>query len=381
MKFAHMGDCHLGGWRQPELQLLNNQAFHAAIATCVKEKVQFVIISGDLFDSAYPPIEVLKEAFAGFRILKENNIPVFFIAGSHDYSASGKTFLDVLDKAGLATWVDKSEERGEHLLLLPTLYKGVAFYGFSGKKSGLEVQDINRIKLQDAPGMFRILVLHTALRDAVGSLPIPAVDEKKLPKVDYTALSHLHIEYVREGRVYSGPLFPNNAPELEELKGGSFYLFDNGLIKRVPVILKPVVSLTATIMNAFTGTDDICALLQNASIKDAIVVLKIQGILEQGKVSDINSALIEQKAREKGAYCLLRSTSALNLADYSLALPSQEIGSIEETLLTDFMQKYPSSFSTKAPSLFKMLQLEKGEEEKAAVFGERLMAEIQKEFI
>ena len=27
MKFAHLSDCHLGGWRQPELQELNINLF------------------------------------------------------------------------------------------------------------------------------------------------------------------------------------------------------------------------------------------------------------------------------------------------------------------------------------------------------------------
>ena len=43
MKFAQLGDCHLGGWRQPELQLLNFQSFQYAISKCIKEAVDFVL--------------------------------------------------------------------------------------------------------------------------------------------------------------------------------------------------------------------------------------------------------------------------------------------------------------------------------------------------
>ena len=100
MKFAHLGDCHLGGWRHPELKDLNFKSFQTALERCIKEKVDFVLITGDLFDSAYPPIDTLKETFREFRRLKEADIPVFIIAGSHDYSVSGKTFLDVLEKSG-----------------------------------------------------------------------------------------------------------------------------------------------------------------------------------------------------------------------------------------------------------------------------------------
>jgi len=238
MKFAHIGDCHLGGWRQPELRALNFMYFQYAVNKCISEKVDFILITGDLFDSAYPPIDSLKESFNEFRRLKEANIPVFLIAGSHDYSASGKTFLDVLETSGFCKTVSIYEEKNDLIYLQPTIHKSVAIYGYSGRKSGMEVEDISKIKLQDAPGLFKILMLHTAIRDAVGTLPIPAVDEKLLPKVDYLALSHLHIFYNKENRAYSGPIFPNNISELEELQAGSFCIYSNGSLKREKIALK-----------------------------------------------------------------------------------------------------------------------------------------------
>ena len=60
VKFAHLSDCHLGGWRQEELQNLNFETFREIIEKVIKEKVDFILIAGDLFDSAYPPIEILK---------------------------------------------------------------------------------------------------------------------------------------------------------------------------------------------------------------------------------------------------------------------------------------------------------------------------------
>jgi len=38
MKFAHLGDCHLGGWRQPELKELNFRSFQIALERIAKEK-------------------------------------------------------------------------------------------------------------------------------------------------------------------------------------------------------------------------------------------------------------------------------------------------------------------------------------------------------
>src|SRR3989338_935448 len=150
MKFAHLGDCHLGGWRQPELKELNFKSFQEAIRRCIKEKVEFILIAGDLFDSAYPSIDTLKNTFDEFRKLKEENIPVFLIAGSHDYSVSGKTFLDVLEKAGFCKNVSDFEEKNGKIILNPTLHKGIAIYGYPGKTSGLEVEEIKRMKLEEA---------------------------------------------------------------------------------------------------------------------------------------------------------------------------------------------------------------------------------------
>src|SRR3989344_4531807 len=285
MKFAHMGDCHLGGWRQPELMALNMRSFQFAVDTCIKEKLDFALIAGDLFDNAYPPIDILKETFQEFKRLKDANIPVFLIAGSHDYSASGKSFLDVLEKAGLATNVFKSEEKNNIIYLSPTIYKNIAIYGYPGKKSALEVEDIARIKLHDSPGLFKILMLHTALRDAVGNLPIPAVDQEKLPKVDYTALAHLHIKYNRNNRVYCGPLFPNNALELEELKRGSFYIVEtNGKIERREIKLKEIIIVEINLKDAFKAQELINQEISKHIIRDKIIILKLSGVIERGKI-------------------------------------------------------------------------------------------------
>lgn len=377
MKFAHMGDCHLGGWRQPELQQLNFQSFQYAISKCIKENVDFILITGDLFDSAYPPIETLSHVFREFRKLHDAKIPVFLIAGSHDYSASGKTFLEVLAKSGFCKDVFAFEEYKGSIMLQPTIYKGVALYGYPGKKSGLEVEEIARIKLQDAPGMFKILMLHTALSDAIGSLPIPSVDEKKLPKVDYLALSHLHINYNKEARVYSGPIFPNNLQELEELQAGSFYIFNNGIIRKETIKLKEVLPIHLKITNALGATAEIISYIQSQDIKDKIVILNLSGILEQGKLADIDFAKIELIAKEKGAFSFIKSASALYSHD-AIHFEQADASVLEEHILTSFTEKNPSKFNSFSQPLFKSLQLEKMPEEKSAVFEERIFSEIKK---
>jgi len=377
MKFAHLGDCHLGGWRQPELRTLNFQSFQEAVARCIKKKVEFALIAGDLFDSPYPPIETLKNTFAEFRKLKDAKIPVFIIAGSHDYSVSGKTFLDVLEKAGFCKNVSKFAEKNSKIFLEPTLYKNIAIYGFSGKKSGMEVEEIERIKIQDSPGLFKILMLHTTIRDAIGNVPVKAVDEKSLPKVDYLALSHLHINYVNKNIAYSGPTFPNNLSELEELQGGSFCVFNNGRIEREQIKIKEVVPIHLEINNSLTATEKILDFLKDKTLKDKIVIVRVSGILEKGKIVDVDFNKIESFAKERGAYTFLKSTSKLHMQEPELKFGVSQSENLEEQIIKQFMENNPNKFNSFINELMKNLSIEKQEDETHSAFEDRLLTEIK----
>ena len=134
------------------------------------------MFAGDLFDSAYPPIETLKDTFAEFRRLKDAKIPCFIIAGSHDYSVSGKTFLDVLERAGFCKNVFDYEEKDGFFYLNPIIHENIAIYGFPGKKSGLEVDELRKVRFNDAPGLYKIFMLHTTLDRVAGNLPIDSVN-------------------------------------------------------------------------------------------------------------------------------------------------------------------------------------------------------------
>lgn len=378
MKFAHLADCHLDGWRQPELNMLNLQSFQKTLAICIKEKVDFILIAGDLFDSSYPSIDILKEAFKEFRRLNEANIPVFIIAGSHDYSASGRTFLDVLEKSGFCKNVANYEERNGHIVLQPTIYKNVAIYGYPGKKSGLEVDEIEGIKLQDSPGLFKILMLHTTIKSVVSNPKIKCVDDSKLPNVNYLALGHLHINYSKNGKVYPGPIFPNNLPELEELKGGSFYIYDNGKIEKREVKIKEVLVINYETNDALNATDELLNILVKEQLKDKIIIIKLSGIIEQGKTSDINFLKIESFAKKSGAWVVLKNTSRLQLSEPELKLDALDAEDIELEVIKKFESTNKSKFNKLIQSLIKTLQIEKIDDEKSSIFEERLFLESKK---
>jgi len=281
-------------------------------------------------------------------------------------------------KAGFVKNVFQSEEKNGKIILQPTIYKNIAIYGYPGRKSGLEVQDIERISIQDSPGLFRILMLHTTLKDAIGTLPIPAVDPENLPKVDYLALAHLHLKYHKENRVYCGPTFPNNAAELEELKGGSFYIIEtSGKIERHEINLKEVIKLDIEINDSLIGTEKIIQELEKHNLKDKILILKLKGILENGKVSDIDFKKIEIYLREKEVYTFLKNTTKLQAVEPEIKIEVQS-EDIEEEILSKFQKENPNKFNNLISQLFSFLQTEKKEEERSRIFEERLTSEFKK---
>jgi DNA repair protein SbcD/Mre11 len=381
MKFSHMGDCHLGGWRFPEIQELSMQSFSKAIDISIKEKVDFVLIAGDLFDSAYPQIDILKQTFKEFRRLNDAKIPCFLIPGSHDYSVSGKTFLDVLEHAGFCKSLYNFEKRDEKIILLPTIFENYALYGFPGKKSSLEVQELKNIQLQDSPGYFKILSLHTTLTEAVNSLPIETLSISELPKADYYAMGHLHIDFVQKNIVYSGPLFPNNFEELEELKHGQFYIVEIGdflKIEKIPVKIKDVLILKFNLENTISATEKIISELNKHILEDKIILLKLSGNLEQGKISDIKFNEIENFVKEKKAYFFIKSISKLKIQDSDTLLDVKDIQNIEENLIEKYFSNDKSKFKPLIPSILKSLDKEKHEDETNQSFQNRVLEEMQK---
>jgi DNA repair protein SbcD/Mre11 len=382
-KFAHMADIHLGGWKAGPMQDLNFKSFQKAIDICIERKLDFVLIAGDLFDSAYPPIETLKETFAEFKKLKEAKIPVFLIAGSHDYSVSGKTFLDVLEKAGFCKNVFDAEFKEDEIILNPTLYQNFAFYGYPGKKSGLEIQDLRKIKLNDSPGMFKILMLHTTMDKVRGALPIDCLESDLLPQADYYALGHIHVDFRYQKLVYPGPVFPNNFQELETLNHGTFYIIDldsNNQYEKIELKLKEIESIHIVVKNTLAATQNILEELEKRNLQNKIVLLRVEGVLIDQNISDIKFDKIEKFAMEKGAYFILRNTHDLNTKEAELNLEVTDSEDIEEQAIKSYSKENPSKFNEFIEPLIHALSIEKQEGETQDSFSQRLIGETNKIF-
>lgn len=379
-----MSDVHLGGWRYPELRELNFKSFQTAINICIEEKLDFVLIAGDLFDTAFPQIEILKETFAEFRKLHDAKIPCFIISGSHDYSVSGKTFLDVLEKSGFCKNVVDFEEQGERIILNPTMFEGISIYGYPGKKTGLDVQDLRRIELKEPEQVaLKILMLHTTIEQVKGNLPIDAVDTSKLPFADYYALGHIHVLYNKDNFVYPGPMFPNNFAELETLKHGTFNIVDvdpNNLIisRTIDLKLKEIEKITIEITDANTATEKIISELNQRDLSDKIVLLRVRGELKNSKSSDIDFKRISEFSKSKGVYILLRNIHDLKSKETILEVEIENPENIEEETISSYIKNNPSDFNLKILQLINSLAVEKQEGETSEVFSNRILDESKK---
>jgi len=381
VRFAHISDVHLGGWKQQQLQDLNFQSFRKAIDICIEKKLDFILIAGDLFDSAYPPIEILKETFSEFKRLKEAKLPCFIIAGSHDYSISGKTFLDVLEKAGFCKNVVNAEETKEKIILNPTVYNRIAIYGYPGKKSGLEIPELRKIKLNDCPGMFKILMLHTTIDKAKGTLPTDAIETDLLPKVDYYALGHLHMDFQYQNFVYPGPIYPNNFQELEDLGNGSFYIVDTekeNSLEKIELKVKETVLIEVEVRNALIATEQIISEIEKRDVEDKIILLRLSGELETGNNSDIKFPQIEEVVSRKKAYFLLKNTHELKTKEVEMEIEIKNIDNIEEEAIDTYSQQNPIDFNRFISQLINSLSIEKQEGEKIESFTNRIMDETKK---
>ncbi len=322
MKFAHLADCHIGGWQEPKLKELGINVFEKAIDACIKENVGFVLISGDLFNTALPSIDLISAAAKQLRKLREQDIEVYIIPGSHDFSPSGKTMLDVLEKAGLVTNVFKLKDNKLDFTLDKT---NVKITGMLGKKGGMERNDyesLDKTAIENEPG-FKIFMFHTTLTEfkPEGWENVDSEPAAILPSnFNYYAGGHPHYVFnAKRGNgivAYPGPLFPNNFKELEELKHGGFYIVDDKLtIKHIPIKLKEVLTITISGNSVKEIKEKINEEIKNNDLSGKIITLRVEGILEAGKISDINFNEII-KEMEKSCFIVLKNTHKLTTKEF-----------------------------------------------------------------
>lgn len=380
MKFAHIADCHIGGWQEPKMKQLMMDAFNRAIEACISEKVDFVLISGDLFNTAIPQIELIRDTVSALKKLKDNGIKLYTIAGSHDFSPSGKTMLEVLEKAGLTQDVF----RVENGKLMFTMHGNAKIAGMLGRKGGLEKEDYREIEtshLGKEMG-YKIFMFHSALDEMkpAGMEQMDSMPVSMLPDgFDYYAGGHVHalLEKKHGNGIITFPsaLFPNNFKELEEQGCGGFFIVDESGYKRVELKMKDVAALCfdADKKTAIQLQDEIMEKVSAIQADDKIVLLRINGTLASGKPSDINFKGIFEKLGN--AYFVMKNTSGLSSIEMKESL--SEAKKDAEDIIKE--QRSESSLFEKEEeavrALLSALNIEKADGEKVNDFERRVVAE------
>jgi len=393
MKFAHLADVHLGSWGEPKLRELSTKAFKKAIDETIKEKVDFLLIAGDLFNTSLPSIDCLKIAVEKLKELKELNIPVYCIAGSHDYSPSGKTMLEVLEKAGLLINVCKAELVNDKLRLKFTLDpSGAKITGILGKKGMLDkhfYEDLDLEHLENEEG-FKIFMLHNELTEyktnelaMIDSIPLSS-----LPKnFDYYAAGHIHIKRDKTFNnygpiIFTGPLFPVTFKELEEQSSG-FFIYDNGEInyKDLNIIKTHKIHLNCEHKNPHQIENMLLTEIEGKDFTNTIVLLRLKGILKDGKVSDINFKEIYNNIYEKNAYHVMKNTSKLESLKFEeVKVQSSNMDELEDTLIRENIGQFKIDMDELdlIKELMKSLSTEKQEGEFSKDFEDRVLQEMDK---
>lgn len=383
MKFAHIADCHLGSWRDPKMRKVNEKAFEMAIDNAIREKINFLLIAGDLFNTAVPSIDSIKLAVRKLKELKRKEIPVFIIAGSHDYSPSGKTMLDVLEEAELVKNVAIGDVTHEGKLKLKFTEHGeVKITGLIGKRGGLEGEYYKNLDPSnlDENG-YKIFMFHSAISEVkpkeygnMDSIPVSSLPAG----FNYYAGGHVHVrDKARIGNynniVFPGPTYPNNFSEIEKLKHGTMVIVDEE-IKHIPIIPKQVknISINAEFKIPSEVEDEI--MKQLTEITDKIITIRVQGKLKNGRSIDINWEEIAKISEEKGAYFLMRNTTKLHGEQTeTISIKENSIEEIEGKLIKEH------GHDSKTQIIMQSLSASKHDGEKTADFEKRIIQEMEKQ--
>jgi exonuclease SbcD len=221
-RFVHAADLHLDSPLRglservdgdvDALRTAARRALERLVDLCVAERVDFLLIAGDIYDGDWPDYQTGLFFTRCMADLGRQGIPVFLIRGNHDAASQITKQLTLPDNVR-----EFSVERPETVVLE---HLGVALHG-----QGFAERDV-RDNLAAAypppvPGLFNIGLLHTGLEGAEGhERYAPCRLQDLVAKgYDYWALGHIHQRQVVNERpwiVYPGNIQGRHVRETGE---------------------------------------------------------------------------------------------------------------------------------------------------------------------
>jgi len=244
LKILHTADVHLGakfsglGNKGASQREQLKTTFKNIIATAIDEKVNIVLIAGDLFDANQQPQRNIDLVIEQFNLLNQNNIPVCLIPGTHDSLDSSSIYrkVDFEGKcSNLKIFANENISCKEYPELNLTVYgkPNLSSRSYVSPLKGLNPSTSSKFHIAMAHGSFYIPE-KIAEDDHVFKL-----EEIKTSGMDYLALGHWHRVYAcsKEPPAWY-PGLPEWIPDQTE-KGGVLLvsLADAGEVQVEPKML------------------------------------------------------------------------------------------------------------------------------------------------
>lgn len=99
MKILHTSDLHIGKYIGTyDLKEDTEYVLNQVVDTAIRERVEVVLISGDVFDRPNPSEEAIKMYVSFLKGLLDKNIKVIAISGNHDSGIRLSAYKDILGK-------------------------------------------------------------------------------------------------------------------------------------------------------------------------------------------------------------------------------------------------------------------------------------------
>lgn len=99
MKILHTSDLHIGKYIGTyDLKEDTEYVLNQVVDTAIRERVEVVLISGDIFDRPNPSEEAIKIYVSFLKGLLDKNIKVIAISGNHDSGIRLSAYKDILGK-------------------------------------------------------------------------------------------------------------------------------------------------------------------------------------------------------------------------------------------------------------------------------------------
>ena len=349
MKFMHVGDTHIGQVYKNDTR--NNdikEAFIQMIDYAISEKIDFIVHSGDLFDSGNPPLDSLLFITDELNRLKTAGIPLFIIPGSHDVGVGEEeSIIELFNRNKLLINLNSKKyiEFKENVNLKGEKYKGAFICGVKGKRSKVEDEIFKKLKIEmDDSALIKIFVFHHTI-SSLGE-KFKDLETESLPKgFDYYAAGHWHghkenIKYDKGIIQYPGSLEYCDEKEIVDNPNRGFFIisYDKEGITSIEYKIiktrdKQIFTINADNKKATELENEIINRLKKN--EGVILVVKLEGQLAD-KTSDINIVKIKKIGYELGYSYISINKSKLNDKDTDIQeneIKTKELSTIEYEFL------------------------------------------------